>query len=59
MVTPLQEILEKQFRMQYWLHLSIQDYSETELKELNWLYARLIKQLNDENAPKSKEGQRS
>ena len=59
MVTPLQEILEKQFRMQYWLHLSIQDYSETELKELNWLYARLIKQLNDENTPKSKEGQRS
>ena len=43
----LQEILEQQFNFLNYLKLSLDDYNNMNLKELNWMYARLIKDLKD------------
>ena len=45
----LQEILEMQFRLQYYLHMSISDFNNTDLRDLDWLHDRLLKQKKDEN----------
>ena len=44
----LPEILEIQFNLLYYLHLSISDFDNTDLKDLDWMYNRLVKQKRDE-----------
>ena len=54
MVKPLQEILETQFNLQYHLKVSVQDFENMDLKEIEWIYGRLIKEKRDENEAKKK-----
>ena len=46
----LQELLETQFNLLYYLHLTISDFDENDAKDNDWLYSRLIKIKNDEIA---------
>ena len=39
---PLQDLLEMEFKLMYYLH--IQDFAERDVSEIEWLYGRLIKQ---------------
>lgn len=49
MVRPLKEILEVQFNLLYYLHMGVKDFEESDLREIDWLYGRLVKQKQDEN----------
>ena len=49
MVSPLQEILETQFNLLYYLKMSITDFDNMDLRDISWMYSRLGKQIKDEN----------
>ena len=49
MVSPLQEILETQFNLLYYLKMSITDFNNMDLRDISWMYSRLGKQIKDEN----------
>lgn len=55
MAKPLQSILEQEFNLAYYLHLSIKDIEDMDLKEIEWLYGRLVKQKKDEFRMRYKE----
>ena len=48
MAPPLQEILEKNFNMMYYLHQPMSEVESWYLKEADWLYGRLVQQRRDE-----------
>ena len=54
MVSPLQEILETQFNLLYHLKMSIHDFNTMDIRDIDWMYSRLIKQINDENEARKK-----
>jgi len=47
-------IYEKKFNLKYHLGLAFSDYENTYLKELDWMFGRLVKQRNEENKAKGK-----
>jgi hypothetical protein len=50
----LSDILEVQFRLLYFLHMSINDFNEMDLRDISWTYSRLLKQLEDEKLPEKR-----
>jgi len=57
MVSPLQEILETQFRLLYYLKMSVSDFDNMDIRDIDWMYSRLNKQKEDEKKAKSNVGQ--
>ena len=56
MVKPLQEILEMQFNLLYFLNMSVADFENMQLKEINFMYGLLRQQKEKEtNARKPKQ----
>ena len=55
MARDLNDVLELQFRLMYYLHMSITDFDNNDIKDNEWLHTRLIKQKEDENKNHSKE----
>ena len=55
MVSPLQEILETQFNLLYYLKMSITDFNNMDLRDISWMYSRLGKQIKDENEKRKKQ----
>ena len=55
MVSPLQEILETQFNLLYYLKMSITDFDNMDLRDISWMYSRLGKQIKDENEKRKKQ----
>ena len=49
MVSPLQEILETQFNLLYHLKMSVVDFENMDIRDIDWTYSRLVKQIKDEN----------
>ena len=54
MVNPLQEILETQFNLLYYLKMSVADFDNMDLRDIDWMYSRLCKQLDDEDKARKK-----
>lgn len=48
MATSLQDILERQARLLYYMHLSISDQMDMDASEIQWMYEWLIKTRNTE-----------
>ena len=44
----LQELLETQFNLLYYLHMSISDFDNNDAKDNEYLFSRLCKQKNEE-----------
>ena len=54
MARPLEDILEMQFNLMYYLHMSVVDFDENDMRDNEWLHSRLIKQKRDEEESKKK-----
>ena len=52
----LNDILEMQFDLMYYLHMSIADFNENDARDNEWLHSRLVKQKNEEIEAKRKHG---
>jgi len=50
----LTSILEMQFNLMYYLRMSISDFDNQDVSDLEWLYSRLIKQKKNEIEEKKK-----
>jgi len=48
MARPLVDILEMQFDLMYYLHMSIADFDSNDMRDNEWLHSRLAKQKKDE-----------
>lgn len=49
MVTPLQTLLEREFRLCYHIPgFSIRDLRDISTREVNWFHSRLVQELRDE-----------
>ena len=48
MARHLKDILEMQFNLMYHLHMTKADIENCDLKELDWIYGRLIEQKKKE-----------
>ena len=48
MAKPLADILEVQFNLQYYLHMTVNDYDDNDVRDNDWLYSRLVQQKKDE-----------
>ena len=48
----LSEILEMQFNLVYRSSITIADYDNMDLRDIEWTYSRLLKQLKDEKEKK-------
>ena len=48
------DILEEQFNLQYYLHMSISDYDNNSISDNKWLYGKLIERKKDENELRNK-----
>ena len=44
----LSDILEMQFDLMYYLHMTIQDYDNNDAKDNTWLHSRLAQQKTEE-----------
>jgi hypothetical protein len=44
----LKDILEMQFDLQYYLHMSIADFDNNDMKDNEWLHGRLCNQKQEE-----------
>jgi hypothetical protein len=44
----LKDILEMQFNLMYHLHMSKSDIEDADVKELDWIYGRLVEQKKKE-----------
>lgn len=57
MARTLVDILEMQFSLMYYLHISIADFDANDMRDNEWLHSRLIKQkLDEEEARKKNNG---
>ena len=54
MVSPLQEILETQFRLLYYLKMSVSDFNNMDVRDISWMCSRLAKQIKEENKQREK-----
>ena len=55
MVKPLQMLLEREFRLSYYVPgFGKGDLRNTDSRELEWFYGRLIKQMSDEEEERQK-----
>ncbi len=54
MVPLLQEILEREFRLQYQLHMTQEDCENCDASELVWKYGRLAQQKKNEEKMKER-----
>jgi len=45
----LKYIYERKFDLKYYLNVSFSDYDNTYLRELDWMYGKLIQTKKDEN----------
>ena len=54
MAKNLNNILEEQFDLMYYLHMNIADYNENDARDNSWLHSRLCKQKQDEVEAKKK-----
>jgi len=43
-----------QFNLMYYLHMSVVDFDENDMRDNEWLHSRLIKQKRDEEESKKK-----
>jgi hypothetical protein len=48
MAKHLEDILEMQFNLMYYLHISVTDFDNNDSRDNEWLYSRLVKQKKDE-----------
>lgn len=48
MARNLKEILEEQFNLQYYLHMSVVDYEGNDIRDNKWMVDRLYKQKKEE-----------
>ena len=53
MATPLQNLLEIKFNLAYYLHLSFEDFNNTDMSELRWMNSRLHKKIEKQNEQRS------
>lgn len=51
-------ILDRKFNLQYYLNLSFADHDNTQLKELKWMYGKLIKKIKEESTEKGSQTKR-
>ena len=54
MVPSYKDMLEMQFDLQYYLHMSIDDFDNNDVGDNRWLHSRLVKQKQDENESRNK-----
>jgi len=45
----LNDILEMQFDLLYYLNMTIQDYDNNDARDNNWIHSRLVLQKKNEN----------
>ena len=45
---PLKQVYERKFALVYYMGISLIDYDEANLFELDWLYGRLVKEKEQE-----------
>jgi hypothetical protein len=50
----LNDILEMQFDLLYYLNMTIQDYDNNDVRDNNWLHSRLILQKKEEKIAREK-----
>jgi hypothetical protein len=48
MAKHLEDILEMQFNLMYYLNITIADFDNNDIRDNEWLYSRLAKQKKDE-----------
>ena len=48
------DILKIQFDLQYYLHMSIADYNDNDIKDNDWLHAKLYERKKEENELRNK-----
>jgi len=48
MVRTLVDILEMQFNLMYYVHMTVADFNENDMRDNEWLHSRLVKQKKDE-----------
>lgn len=56
MARSLVDILEMQFNLMYYLHMSTVDFDENDMRDNEWLHSRLVKQRKDEEELKKGKG---
>ena len=54
MARTLVDILEMQFSLMYYLHITITDFDNNDMRDNEWLHSRLIKQKLDEDEARKK-----
>ena len=50
----LEDILEMQFDLMYYLYMSVSDFDESDMRDNEWLHSRLVKQKKDEEEANKK-----
>ena len=50
----LNDILEEQFDLMYYLRMSVSDYDENDSRDNSWIHSRLRKQKQEEMEAKKK-----
>ena len=56
MVPSYKDILEMQFDLQYYLHMSISDFDNNDVGDNRWIHSKLYERKKEENELRKKNG---